>query len=93
MNFEARYIDAGRRGRTDGNVDAIWCELNGRMRRFTADNVKETQAAGHRFYVRDGAHTSRDIHVVGALSHPHLHTDADCVQPNRLDDLPGRYGD
>ena len=87
MNFEARYIDAGRQGEAV-NVVAIWCVLNGRLRRFSADNVKDALASGHRFYVRDVARVPVDVHVVGPPSAIHLHTDSIGDDRNKLTDLP-----
>lgn len=65
MNFEARYIRLDPPGDPDALVVAIWCRLSGRLRRFSADNVRDAQAAGHCFYVRDDTETLRNIHVGG----------------------------
>ena len=95
MNFEARYVDARARDAalTVAPVTAIWCVLNGRMRRFTVENVRDTKAAGHRFYVSDarGANwPASDVHVIGGSSEAFLHSDIDGIAPNQLANLPGR---
>ena len=63
MNFEARYIALGLPADPVAPIVAIWCALSGRMRRFSVDNVRDSQVAGHRFYVRDGARRPYDVHV------------------------------
>ena len=64
-NFEARYVDLGPQGTTGAPIIAIGCGLNRRFRRFRVDNVRDSQAAGHRFYVRDASQTPHDIQVEG----------------------------
>ena len=90
MNLEARFIDADLRDRPAEHVLAIWCELNGRWRRFTVGNVRETQAAGYRFYMRNAVHERVEVHVVGQSSTAHLHTDIEGVRANGLTQLPVR---
>ena len=70
----------------------IWCALNGRLRHFTAGNVKELQRAGHRFYVHDAEHEACRIRVVGAFSAAYMRVAAG-VEGNPLADLPGRSAD
>jgi hypothetical protein len=89
MNFEARYIDVDPPGDADAAVTAIWCPLNGRLRRFTADNVSDARAAGHGFYVRDAARAQHDVHVVKVGSPAaHLQSQSAGSEANVLRGLP-----
>jgi hypothetical protein len=90
MSFEARYVDICPPDGSPALVVGIWCELNGRLRHFTAENVMELQGAGHHFYVHDAAHEARGIHVVGASAAAHMRTGAAGVEGNALADLPAR---
>jgi hypothetical protein len=94
QHFDAQYVDLRSSEGSDAYVVAIWCTLNGRSRRFTAENVKELQDAGHDFYVRDAAGATHGIYVIGAAPHAHLHTNAAGVDRNALLELPdwGLYG-
>jgi hypothetical protein len=93
MNLEARYVDACPLEGSPAWVVGIWCELNGRLRHFTAENVKELQGAGHHFYVQDAEHEACGIRVVGASAAAHMRTGASGIEGNALADLPVRGGD
>jgi len=88
MTFEARYIDVHSQDGSAAAVIAIWCELNGRFRRFTVDNVRELRGAGHHFCVHDAASVTHAIHVIEASPHAHLHTNAEGLDQNALAELP-----
>jgi hypothetical protein len=87
MTFEARYIDVHSPDGSAADVVAIWCVLNGRFRRFTAENVRELQHAGHHFFVHDAASAAHAVHVIEASLH--LHTHAAGLERNLLVELPG----
>jgi len=88
MTFEATYVDVHHHEGSASRVVALWCELHGRFRRFSVDNVSDLQNAGHRFFVRDLSGAAHDIHVVGFSPHAHLHTNAGGGDRNALVDLP-----
>jgi hypothetical protein len=87
LRFEARHIDVLPHDGAAAQVVGIWCELDGRFRRFTVDNVRDLQRAGREFYVRDAAGEEHAIHVIGASPHAHLHTNATGIEHNALVDL------
>jgi hypothetical protein len=91
-SFRARYVDMRLEG-SFARAVGIWCELNGRLRHFTAENVKELQSAGHHFYVDDVEHEACGIRVVGPFSAAYLRADAAGGGGNLLADLPGRSAD
>jgi hypothetical protein len=88
QQFDAQYVDLRSTQGSAAQVAAIWCALNGRLRRFTADNVNELQEAGHDFYVRDASGATHGIYVIGASPRAHLHTNATGVDRNALLELP-----
>jgi hypothetical protein len=74
LHLEARYVELLVGCDDVERVVAVWCELNGRFRRFTADNVRELRKAKHVFYMRDAAGATHDITVVGLGEAAHLST-------------------
>jgi hypothetical protein len=94
MKFEAMYIEVLPHDGAAAQVVGIWCEHQGRFRRFTADNVRDLQGGGHDFFVCDAAGEEHTIDVVGVRPRAHMRTNVSQIEHNALADLPdwGQHG-